>query len=171
MSGATIGTSFNYGYAGNVSFNHPCVIEVKPVKEGGSTIPFGRGVLLNTDNTVELADTNITATNFAGVAVAEVKQLTSYATTPDDPNQVGGYLAGQPCDVIQQGIVAVNCHGNPTAGGAVYIRKVDGSGQLAGEFRTTADGGNTVQLTNCAWASNQKDANGIALLKIKTINN
>lgn len=169
MSGSTIGTSFNYGFIGNVSTNHPCVIEEKPVVAGGSTIPFGRAVGLNTDNTVFLADANLTASNFAGVAVAEVKQITTYSVGQDTA-QSGGYLADQPCDVLQQGIVAVNCHGTPTAGGAVYVRKNDGSGQLAGEFRTTADGGNTVQLTNCAWASNQKDANGVALLKIKTIN-
>lgn len=170
MSGSTIGTSFNYGFIGNVSTNHPCVIEEKPVVSGGDTIPFGRAAGLNTDNTVFLADTNLTASNFYGVAVAEVKQLTTYTVGQDDPAQVGGYLADQPADIIQQGIVAVNCHGTPTAGGAVYVRKNASGGQLAGEFRTTADGGDTVQLTNCAWASNQKDANGVALLKIKTIN-
>lgn len=175
MSGSTIGTRFNFGYPGTVSRTPDCVIESKPVAASSGNIVFGKPVALNADNTFSApTSVTITAANFAGIAVAEVKQQLSYSVGQDQ-DQAGYYAAEQPADVIQRGIVSVYvANGVPTSGGAVYVRTaLNGAfpGEVIGDFRTSADGGNTVQLTNCSWNTNVKDANGVAELKIKTINN
>lgn len=175
MSGSVVGKVLPFGYPGTVSRTPDCVIESKPVKYNSANIEFGKPVVLNADNTFSSPTSeSLTATNFAGVAVAEVKQQLSYSVG-QDVNQAGYYAAEQPCDVIQRGIVAVKvAYGTPTAGGAVYVRTVlNGSfpNEVVGDFRTAPDSTNTVQLTNCSWNSNMIDSNGVAELKIKYINN
>jgi len=175
MSGSAIGLSMNYGFPGTFSRTPDCIIEAKPVKSNSANIKYGKGVVLNTDNTFSAGSSvTFTAANFAGVAVAIVKQLNTYSIG-QDVVQENYYAADQMCDVLQRGIISVECvHGDPTACGAVYIRKTLNSSFPAeeiGDFRADADGGNTVQLTNCSWNTNLKDANNVAELKIKTINN
>lgn len=175
MSGSAIGTSLGFGYAGGVARTPDCVIENKALKSDSEDVPFGTPVVLNSDNTFSSPKSVVlTAANFAGVAVAEVKQLTSYQVGQDS-DQSGFYAPDQPTDVIQRGIVTVLVvHGTPTAGGAVYVRTAEDTDfpdEEVGDFRADADGLNTVQLTNCSWNTGLVDANGIAELKIKSINN
>ncbi len=173
MGGTTIGTSLNFGFPGTVSRTMPQpVIENKVVKSNSANIGFGIAVVLNTDNTVSSPESVVlTAANFAGVAAAVTKQQNAYP--PNDLN--GEYTALEPCDIIQQGIVSVLCQkGTPTAGGAVYARIVASTEfplLEIGGFEAEADGSQTVALTNCVWNTNVKDANGVAELKIRLINN
>lgn len=174
MSGSSIGLSFNYGYAGKKSGTPDDITVSKPVK-GPTSINFGQPVVLNTDNTFSSpSDVTITAANFAGIAVAEVKQLNTYSVGQDQA-QSGYYATNEPADVLERGLVTVKCvHGTPPAGGAVYVRKTLNSSfpaEKIGDLRADADSTNTVQLTNCSWATGLKDANGITELKIKSINN
>jgi hypothetical protein len=172
MPGVAIGLQMNFGYAGTVSRTPDAIITNKKVKTGTDDIPFGAAVMLNNDNTVQLADSGFTADNFAGVAVAEVKQQTVY---PLNEEEGGIYKPDQPCDYVQRGIVAVKVNrGTPTSGGAVYVRKALNQslpGLPVGGFEAQADGGNTVEVTNATWHTGAVDANGIAELKLKTINN
>lgn len=175
MSGKAIGLSMGFGFAGGFSRTPDCVIEAKAVASDSDDIKFGQPVVLNADNTFDApTSTTLTSANFAGVAVARVKQNNTYVVGQDQ-QQEAKYAANEMCDVLQRGIVSVEVvHGTPTSGGAVYVRTALSSSfpdEVVGDFRTSADGGNTVQLTNCAWNTNAKDANNIAELKIKTINN
>lgn len=174
MSGKAIGLSFNYGFQGAVSRTPDCVIEAKPVAATSANIAFGKPVALNADNTFSApTSVAITAANFAGVAVSIVKQLNAY-TVAQDSTQAGFYAPDEMADVIQRGIVAVKVFGSPTAGGNVYVRTVVNGAfpdEVVGDFRAAADGGNTVQLTNCSWNTGIVDGNGITELKIKSINN
>lgn len=173
MPGSVVGLSLNYGFAGNVSRQSYAEIENRPVKSDSADIPFGAGVILNTDNTYTLAGATTTAANFAGVAVAEIKQLTTYPTSSADTG--GVYKANQPCDVLRRGIVNVKVgRGTPTAGGDVYLRTVANGAfpdSEVGDFEAASDSTNSVKLTNCSWNTGKVDANGIAELKIKTVNN
>lgn len=174
MTGRAIGLSLGYGYAGGISRTPDCVIETKPVKEGSEAIPFGAPCVLDATNTVVSAKTTtITAANFAGVATSVVQQLNAYPATTDSTG--GEYTELQPCNILQRGIISVVVvHGTPTAGGAVYVRSaLNGSfpNEVIGDFRADADGGNTVQLTNCSWNTGLKDSNNISELKVKSINN
>lgn len=182
MSGTSIGTIFNFGYAGTVSRLPDVIIEEKPVRSTSGNINFGAGVVLDTaTNTfVDVGTITPTAANFAGVAVAEVKQSISY---PNGQNiaQGGYYAASQPCDVMQRGIITVYVGaGTPVVGiitgaGAVYLRYSANTGtypaSIVGTFDAVSDGGHNVLLTNCVWNTGLVDANGMAELKILSINN
>lgn len=171
MPGSVIGTSLNFGFAGNVARTPDCVIAAKPVKSNSNAILFGAPVVLNTDNTYSApTSVTVTAANFAGVAVAQVKQNLAY-----NQDVSGSFTAGQACDVLQRGIVCVKVQrGTVTAGGAVYVRTALNTSfpaAVVGGFEAASDGSNSVLLTNCVWNTNVADANGIAELKIRNINN
>jgi hypothetical protein len=154
----------NLGYPGSYNRMADCVIRNRPVLSTDTTnINFGDPVILNSDDTWSRwsANTTNTAAQFAGVAVREVKQSTSY------PACGFPYLPGQPCDVIQRGSVAVYCQsGTPAPGGTVYLRTVVSGAKIVGGFEadSTSD---QVTLTNAKWGS-AKDANGVASLVILT---
>lgn len=175
MSGKAIGKSLGFGYAGNFSRMPDSIVEALPVASDSDNILFGQPVVLNSDGTLDApTSTALTAANFAGVALAQVKQFNTYITGQDQTQQ-GYFSPDQMCDVIQRGIVSVKvAYGTPTAGGAVYVRtalNVAFPDEVVGDFRTASDTTNTVQLTNCCWRDAAIDANGIAELKIKTVNN
>ena len=170
MPGAAIGISMNYGYPGSFARNGDCIIMNRFVKSTDAAGPsFGDPVILNTDNTYSVFGAAGTMAAFAGVAVREVRQASAYAAID------GQYDPGQPCDVIERGSVSVVCRvGTPTAGGAVYVRTAVNAAIPAGVvngFETAADGGNTIQLTNCRWATGLKDANNVTELTIIGRNN
>lgn len=166
----TIGTSMNYGYPGSFARSGDCIIMNRMIKSTDSEGPaFGDPAVLNTDNTYSKFGASGTLAAFAGIAVREVKQASSY--TPS----AGVYAPGTPCDVIERGNVSVVCNvGNPTAGGAVYVR-VTANGSIpagvVGGLEAAADSTNTIQLTNCRWATGLKDSNNVTELSIITRNN
>jgi len=176
MSGKAIGLSMGFGFAGGYSRTPDSIITAKPLASNSANVPFGRAVALKTDNTYASGSTvTLTTANFAGVAVAEVKQLNTYLVGQDQ-SQAGYYAANEMTDVIQRGIVSVQVvHGTPTAGGAVYVRKVLNGAfpdEAIGDFRADADSTNTIDVSAvCTWNTGLVDPNGIAELKIKTINN
>lgn len=69
--------------------------------------------------------------------------------------------------VIVKGYVAVKCaQGNPTRGGAVYMRVTAATGKNVGDFEADADGANSVALPGVIWATSYKDADNIAEIRI-----
>lgn len=113
-----------------------------------------------------------TFAKFAGIAVREVKQATSYLNAPNGTSQ---YNPGDPCDVLQVGSITVMCqNGAPTAGGPVYIRTVlNGTypNAVISGFEAIADGTNSVQITNAQWKTGNIDANLTSELTLLTRNN
>jgi hypothetical protein len=160
----------NYGYPGSFARNGDCIIVNRLVKSTDTNpINFGDPVVLNPDNTYSKFGASNTAAEFAGVAVREVKQTSDYYAP------TSSYKPGQPCDVIERGSVSVVCNvGNPTAGGKVYIRIAANPSiptGVVGGFEAAPDGANTVELTNCRWATGLKDVNNVAELTILSRNN
>lgn len=171
MSGGVIGKSLNFGYPGNVSRSAGAIIANRIVNLAGAvSINFGDPVILNADNTFSKFAATGTLAKFAGIAVREVKQATSYAN-----NAVGSYAPGDPCDVLEQGSATVLCSvGTPTAGGAVYIRTVlNGAIPLGvvGGYEAAADGANSILITNAKWTTGKIDANLVAEVTILGRNN
>jgi hypothetical protein len=137
----------------------------RPVKT--TSIVFGVPVKLNPDNTYDPLIGTDTLTNFAGVALRNVKQATIYAS-----NAAGQYNQDEAADVLEQGFVTVNV--NPgssfTSGGAVFAI-FNSADQFLYFDSVTATGTNVaIALTNCKWACNLQDANNIAELAILTAN-
>lgn len=190
MPGTTIGTQMNVGYPGTFSRNGDCIIEQKPVTAADATGPnFGDAVVLVQSATggswtaaavaKAAAHTPVMTQGanycFAGVAVREVKTMTSYVVQPASSAVLGGYSPSQIADVLVRGSVTVQIQ-NPSsaavvAGGQVYLRLVTGTGTVIGAFEPAADGGNTLALTNCYFTTGvvSTDANGNLVAEITII--
>lgn len=161
MPGTTIGTQMGIGYPGTYSRNSGgLVITAKFVRVADTNnINFGDAAFLNKDSTGGTFSSGltigagITLAAFAGIAVREVLTMATYQPSPT----LGAYLPGQSCDVIELGNVVVNIRNvsaaTVQAGGAVYIRKAAGTDTVIGALEPAADGGNTVQLTNCQFTT------------------
>lgn len=167
MSGAVIGKKLNLGYIGKVTRDADLIIDSRVVSDtdGEFPIKFGAPVYLNTDNTYRgILPTDTTIAKFAGIAVAEVKQSTSYV------DGAAQYEKNQVCDVITRGTVIVPVSGTPTAGGKVYLRyTTDGAAIYTtgkvGDFEVATDVGN-VELTNVKFTTGYKDANNVTEITI-----
>lgn len=170
MPGAVVGKTLNYGYPGQVSRSADAIIENRFVKSSDTnSIGFGAPVVLNSDNTYSAFLASGTAATFAGIAVREVKTNQTYVT-----NATGSYSPGNPCDVLERGSVMVQVNnGTPTANGTVYVRiALNGTipAGVIGGFEATADGANTIALTNVKFKTGLMDANNVAEVAILTRN-
>lgn len=102
--------------------------------------------------------------DFAGVLIREVPSIGGSATqglTDAIPNplQVQGLLVRGYASVVV-------ASGTPARGGAVYVQTVASGGIAVGAFRTTDDGSNAILLDNVEWASDGKDANNNAEIRV-----
>jgi hypothetical protein len=181
MPGTAIGKQMNLGYPGSYSRNGDCQIMARPVYGSDTNGPnFGDPLVVNSDSTggtySSVADLYLRAgtlamTNFAGVAVREVKTFETYTAA-----SLGGYAPGLMCDCITRGSVnVVVTNGTPQAHGAVWVRTVVGSLQTpVGGFECAiaSDGGTCVQITNAEFTTGvtSTDANGNVIAEITLIN-
>lgn len=184
MPGTVVGKSLNLGFIGNVSRNPLNIIiarTVKSILSAGSetlqTIPFGKGTVLNVDGTVSrFGDSGsgvsaATDANFAGFAVAEVKQATIFGS-----GQVGEYPNAHKCDVIQFGSLTVALNETVTsidAGSQVYI--VDDAGTATDVFvgdivkSATPSGDSTaIALTGVKFKTGKIDANSVIEITLES---
>lgn len=190
MPGTTVGLSMGLGYPGSYSRNGDCIIEARQVLSTDSAGPnFGDAVVLVQDSAggtfsaVAIAKANghsavmTQGANycFAGVAVREVKTLTSFVVQPGASATLASYAPGQIADVLVRGTVVVEIQ-NPSAativaGGSVFLRLVAGTGTVIGAFEPVADAGNTIQVTNAYFTTGitSTDANGNTLAEITII--
>lgn len=170
MPGTVVGTAMNCGFPGTYARNADCIISSRKVKT--AVIGFGKGVILNTDNTVDVFGAGCAMASFLGVAVREIKSFTTFYPSPTQSE----YAIGDICDVIERGSVTVKCCvGTPTAGGAVYLRitaNVGIAGSEVGgfEFRADDDSGKCILITNAKWTTGYMDANNICELTLLTRN-
>lgn len=109
------------------------------------------------------------ATQFAGIAVREVKTNLTYVT-----NASGYYEPGKPCDVLERGSATIQVNnGTPTANGNVYVRIATNASipnGVIGGFEAAADGVNTVLLSNVKFKTGLIDANNVAEVTLLTRN-
>lgn len=169
MTGSVIGKQLNNGYPGSVSRLADAIIANRPVKSTDTVnVEFGDPVVLNSDNTYSKFGASSTVAEFAGVAVREVKQSTSYFSAQ------GQYEPGYPADVLERGSVTVTCqNGTPTAGGPVYIRILVNAtypNAVVGGYEAVADSTNSLLLTNAQWKTGNLDSNNVAELTLLTRN-
>lgn len=106
------------------------------------------------------------ATDFAAVLVREVPQISGNNnqglddTTPN-PEQPNG--------ICVRGYISVKCMvGTPVRGGVVYVRITASGPKNIGDFEASSDTSLSVALTStqASWASDGKDANNNAELRV-----
>lgn len=172
MGGSAIGKQLGYGFVGKITSSEPrTTVTNRTVKSTDTNnVNFGDPVVLNTDNTYSKFGASNTAAQFAGVAVAEVKQSSLYLNAE---NGTSYYAPGDQADVLRTGKCIVNCtEGTPTAGGAVYIVTVAGAGAVSavGNFIANATPAGTssaaVKLTNVVWATGNMDSSNSAEIEV-----
>ncbi len=164
----TIGTTMPHGFAGSYARQPDMIVNTHPAG-GAAQIAFGAPLQYGDNGVVVPMGAASTAARFVGVAAREIKSALSYLA-----QDVGAYAPGEAVPVFMRGSINVLCqNGMPALGGAVYVRVADNESiptATVGGFEAAADGSNTVKLTNCQWAG-AADANGIAELRILTMNN
>ena len=162
MSGKTIGTVFNHGFAGSYARQPNMTINTKP-NTGSVVIPYGAPVMQNGVG-VKFPDNTLTAANFVGIASRQIQTPDSFLTQ----NGGGEYQVNDAVPVFQQGRINVFCaDGTPAMYGDVYVRTVANGSKHVGDFECASVLNENVQITNCQWGG-PKDANGVAELVIFT---
>lgn len=151
------------GFPGDVTRPGEAVVEPAMLHPTDTPTAFGVPVKV-INNTAAKIVAGDTAASFYGV-------LTRIA-----PSESGGLAQafgdGVPSTthfqgIIVKGYVAVKCaQGNPSRGGAVYMRVTAATGKNVGDFEAVADGANSVALPGVIWATSYKDANNIAEIRI-----
>lgn len=166
MSGKTIGTSLNHGFAGNYARMPDMVIGTLCIHDESSDVLFGDAVFLK-DGAGTAFQENLTAADFVGVAVSEIKSAFTFGSME------GLYKPGQAASVIKRGAVSVICQeGEPVAGRPAYLRVAVNESlpdAKVGGFEAAADGDNTLLLPNAVWASGS-DSNHVAELLLRNVN-
>lgn len=109
--------------------------------------------------------TGNTAAQFAGILIREVPSISG--------NALSGFTDNIPLPTVAQGLLvrgyaSVKCVlGTPARGGIVYIRVVASTGHAIGDFDATTDADNVaLTLAQASWASDGKDADGNAEIRI-----
>jgi hypothetical protein len=126
---------------------------------------FGIGMVYASGG-ISQVGSGTTAAQFAGVLVRQAPGISDSGDglTGNIPNAV------QVQALCVRGYVNVLCvYGTPARGGVVYLRVVATSNnELVGTFDATSDSSNNValSLTQASWASDGKDANNNAELRI-----
>lgn len=182
MTGSVIQLKMNFGYPGSYSRMPDDVVMAKPVNSESEDVAFGSAVILNGDNTYSAAGATLTADNFAGIAVREVKQGLMYSTEGVIDEQ-GAYQAYDPCDVLLRGCTVVKLGAGktgaaaPTAGGKVAVRIAldaeNAPNALVGDFEVAPAGTDAtlVTLPNVVFTTGEVDANRVVEVTLKTRNN
>lgn len=102
--------------------------------------------------------------DFAGVLVREVPSISGNALAGLENNIPNPDV---PQGLLVRGYVSVKCvSGTPARGGAVFVQIVANGGVAVGAFRATDDGANAIELTNATWASDGKDADNNAEIRV-----
>lgn len=184
-------TGMSQGYVGSYSRSGDTIIMAREVAPADTyPINFGDAVFLRNDinansgGAYSSAQSLVAATiapvmggagtnySFVGVAVREVKTNLGYAL--GTLGQLGNYPQGTWADALERGSCMVQCNvGVPVVGGAVYLRTaLNGAipAGVIGGFEASADGANTIQITNAEWTTGYKDSNNISEITLRIRN-
>ena len=167
MPGQNIGLTMANGFPGGYARQPDMIVDTHPLG-GSDNVAFGTPLIYSSGKVVAFGSTG-TAAAFVGVAAREIKSALNYL----DQNK-GEFAPNEAVPVFKRGCINVQNHvGTPALGGAVYIRITANSSipaGVVGGFEASADGSNTIKLTNCQWHG-AADSNGVAEIRIMTCNN
>lgn len=161
------------GIAGAITRPDESVVEPAQLFPVSTTYPssYGIGMKYTTGGIQAFNTGSEAATAFAGVLVREVPSISGLVADDTTANGTGSPWANNvPAGLCTRGYINVLCvYGTPTRGGTVYLRIVATSNnETVGTFDATSDSSNNVALTatQAEWASDGKDANNNAELRI-----
>jgi hypothetical protein len=181
-------TGLNYGFPGTISrLGDPLVVSkavlgttpdaiaagsvvvVIPGASGGDSVVSAFDYILATAQGGQGG--TFTAAKFAGIAIREVKSMTTYPVNPDT-SQTMSYAPNQDCGFLVRGTMSVYVqNGTPLSQGTVYVRKTYNpafpNGVVGGLEASVSDSGtNCVALSNVVWKNGAMDANNVTEVTI-----
>ena len=178
----------NFGLPGTISRMGDPLPVAKPVlATTPSSIKFGDPVVVipnasgGGDTVVNVYDYQLaaisggqagtlTAALFAGVAIREVKTMTTFPVTPGT-GQSGAYAPGEMCEFLERGTISVKVNvGTPASQGTVYVRiTLNGAipAGVVGGFECASDNGKCIALSGVVFKDGHMDANGITEITLK----
>lgn len=171
----TCDVAFGYrmggNFAGEVNRMHPASILPGLMDTTDVFRAYGEPALLTTSNTyrgVKAADGSASPTVTAGIIVRP------YPTQQTSGGMSASLGAAVPptsgvADFLRDGYICVQTKVSVAVkkGDPVYVRCAATSGaDIQGQYRPSADGTNTVQLTNCTFMG-PADANGVAEIEVR----
>jgi len=102
--------------------------------------------------------------SFAGILIREVPSISGNTLQGLNDNIPNPEV---PNGLMVRGYAAVIClTGTPARGGAVYVQIAAQTGRPVGSFHTTDDGSDAILLDNVSWATDGKDADGVAEIRV-----
>jgi len=136
---------------GRIAEHNP-LTNIRSFAAEGSDCEFGKALKFGTDNEKQVYNFNAATGVFAGVA--------GYSIDASDIDN-SKFSAGDSVPLIDQGVVTVYAEEAITKGGSVRIR-FDATGP--GNFRTSADAGKTVEITEGAeWREDAASGTAVKL--------
>lgn len=135
---------------------------ISRTNETGAVLPFGNGVVYDSNGTGGLGAKTIAGSGgtFLGVNV-----LTYVDETALDANSRPGAKATQLCNVASQGAVAVYVHGAVNPSTAVRVIHTATGTKYAGRFNNASIAGKTAVLSNARYLTTTT-GDGIAILEL-----
>lgn len=141
---------------------------VEPILQGSQFSGYGQPAKFNSDGqAIPFSGGAETKTDFQGILVRGAPSQSG--NTNQGLDNTTPWLE-QAQGLLVRGYAIVKCVvGTPIRGGIVYIQIIAAGGYSVGDFRSTADGGNTValDLSQAEWATNGKDADTLAEIRVK----
>ncbi len=132
-------------------------------------LEFGIGLRVDAtdlENNVNVPSAGMVAADFAGISVrSQIVQRQNGVLAGD-----AGITQFQAFDMVTIGFIAVHIDEDVAVGDSVFLVILAAGGDTPGHFRSTADGGNTIDLTALPvqWNRGGTAANGFAVLELNT---
>jgi hypothetical protein len=152
------------GIAGAITRADLSAVEPGFLAAAGFPTKFGQPVKISAGKFVLMGLASVAA-DFYGIVTRFTPAISN---TTAEGLADGGPWPEQFVGILTRGYVNVECViGTPARGGIVYVRIVDGGvGKPVGQYEATADGVNSVALTNVIWSVDGKDASNITEIRV-----
>lgn len=156
------------GVNGSLSRNPPITVVETILIDPAKPPKFGEAIKATVPatnpTTFQKWESGDTGAQFAGLLVRNAPSISGdnsaalNAGIPDPAQPQGRLTVGYMTVKVQSG--------TPVRDGIVYIRTIAALGLLVGGFETAAAGSATVVMTGAKWATDGKDADGLAEVKL-----
>jgi len=152
------------GVPGDITRQLDTIVEQALLNSAKVPAAFGAPVKM-TSGKLEKIEAGDTAASFYGILTRVAPSIAgdtaqTFASQTPNTSAVQG--------VAVQGYLNVKCSvGTPARNGVVYMRVVADTGKAIGDFEATSDTTNSVALTGVVWASDGKDSDSTAEIRIK----
>lgn len=158
MSGTSILYRAPAGVVGDVTRELDTITETALCDQSTPPDAFGQPVIMDGGKARKFTSGDVAADVFGFLrrTIPSIGNLDGTDVNKDAPQ-----------GIVVKGYLLVECKvGTPVRGGIVYVRVTADTGKLVGAIEANDDTSKTERLYGCSWASDDKDINNIAEIRI-----